>query len=326
MVKNGEYMAKIKNSVTEFRSYYLPLDFPVLLLSGEHWKISDVPSGRLHFHNCLEIGVCHSFSGTLEVCNDSYRFREGDVTCLPKNVPHTTYSDPDTESRWSYLFFDPDELFKGWFPKGTRSFDLAQFPVSSIKPIIRKEAYPSINTLALNAIVELENKQPGYQLITKGLLFALYMEIFRIQAEGRQDEKSGPLADNILVISPALDFIEASYMNSFSMEDLADICHLSPTHFRRTFHSIMGTSPLDYVNNVRIMKACNLLRTTEDSILSISEMVGFHSISSFNRSFLEKTQMSPRNYRETMKQADKRIEHQIISEYSGWTTPERPNK
>ena len=42
-------MAKSKNSVTEYRNYYLPMNFPVLLLSGEHWRISDVPSGRPHF-------------------------------------------------------------------------------------------------------------------------------------------------------------------------------------------------------------------------------------------------------------------------------------
>ncbi len=60
-------MAKSKRAVTEYRSYYLPTHFPVLLLSGDYWKISDIPSGSLHFHNCLEIGICHSDSGTLEI-------------------------------------------------------------------------------------------------------------------------------------------------------------------------------------------------------------------------------------------------------------------
>lgn len=55
-------MAKSKRAVTEYRSYYLPTHFPVLLLSGDYWKISDIPSGSLHFHNCLEIGICHSDS------------------------------------------------------------------------------------------------------------------------------------------------------------------------------------------------------------------------------------------------------------------------
>ena len=50
-------MSKPKNTVMEYRNYYLPADFPVLVLTGGHWKISDIPSSRLHFHNCLEIGL-----------------------------------------------------------------------------------------------------------------------------------------------------------------------------------------------------------------------------------------------------------------------------
>lgn len=96
-------------------------------------------------------------------------------------------------------------------------------------------------------------------------------------------------------------------MQQFSIEYLADLCHWSPTHFRRVFHDIMGTSPLDYVNNTRILKSCILLRSTEHSILDISEMVGFHSVSSFNRYFIKLMQMSPREYRKQMQQSEKRL-------------------
>lgn len=99
----------------EYRNYYLPADFPVLVLTGGHWKISDIPSSRLHFHNCLEIGLCHSHSGTMKFYSEPMSFKEGDVTCIPRNIPHTTYSDQGTESRWSYIMFDPAQLFRGLF-------------------------------------------------------------------------------------------------------------------------------------------------------------------------------------------------------------------
>lgn len=111
-------------------------------------------------------------------------------------------------------------------------------------------------------------------------------------------------------------------MQQFSIEFLADLCHWSPTHFRRMFHEIMGTSPLDYLNNIRIMKSCNLLRSTEESILNISEMVGFHSVSSYNRYFTKIMQMSPREYRKQMQQTDKHAENQTILELAGWMLPE----
>lgn len=125
-----------------------------------------------------------------------------------------------------------------------------------------------------------------------------------------------------LAIAPALKYIDENYMHQFPMEQLADMCHLSPTHFRRVFHEIMGSSPLDHLNNTRILKACSLLRSTEESILSISERVGFHSVSSFNRSFQKTMQCAPRDYRKNMIQTEKNTNNPSILEYRGWMQPE----
>lgn len=80
-------MPKQKNSVMEYRNYYLPVDFPVLILSGEHWKISDIPSSRLHFHNCLEIGLCHSCSGTMKFYSEPMTFKAGMSPASPVIFP-----------------------------------------------------------------------------------------------------------------------------------------------------------------------------------------------------------------------------------------------
>lgn len=331
-------MAKTKNNVTEYRSYYLPMHFPVLLLSGDYWKISDVPSGRLHFHNCLEIGICHSDSGCIEFLGEPMQFQAGDVTVIPKNIPHTTYSSPGTESRWSYIFLDPQELFRGMLPAAWKSFDITVGSSRSYLPILNKKKYPQVHSLVLSIIKELEEQKPSYQLSAKGLLLSLYIELLRIETDVKnlaeekdalsmESSESGHMndeeSDNALVIAPALDYIEENYSSQFSVEDLADLCHWSPTHFRRVFHSIMGTSPLDFINNTRVNNACNMLRRTEDSILSISEAVGFHSVSSFNRCFIKTMQMSPRDYRKEMQRSDKRMENQSILEYAGWLYPEK---
>ncbi len=85
----------------------------------------------------------------------------------------------------------------------------------------------------------------------------------------------------------------------------------------------MQISPLNYVNNTRIQKSCSLLCSTEDSILSISEAVGFQSVSSYNRYFYRMMQQSPREYRRWMLQSDKQqAQSMSILEYSGWMYPE----
>ncbi len=58
-------MGRHSKTVIEYRSYEFPPHFPLRVIAGEEWRISDVPSGVLHFHNCLEIGICESDSGKM---------------------------------------------------------------------------------------------------------------------------------------------------------------------------------------------------------------------------------------------------------------------
>ncbi|MCM1044270.1 MAG: helix-turn-helix domain-containing protein [Candidatus Gastranaerophilales bacterium] len=325
-------MAKSKNAITEYRSYYLPLHFPVLLLSGDHWKISDVPSGRLHFHNCLEIGICHSHSGYIEIFCEQMPFQVGDVTVIPKNVPHTTYSTSGTESLWSYIYLDPRELFRNLLPATWQNYDLAAYAFRGYKYILSRAEYPEIYELVMLSVKELQTQKSNYHLSARGLLLSLYINLYRIQSTAqngessdqkeafKQSEERSP--EKMLAIAPVLDYIENNYMQQFTIEYLAQLCHWSPTHFRRVFHEIIGKSPLEHVNNIRIMKACGLLQSTERSILDISEMVGFRSVSSFNRCFSKAMQMPPREYRKQTQQTDPHAASRTIQEYAGWMYPE----
>ena len=176
-------MARSKGIITEYKNYYLPIHFPVLLLSGDDWKISDVPSERLHFHNCLEIGICHTDGGFIEIFGEMRPFQAGDVTVIPKNVPHTTYSRSTAESHWSYIFVDPQELFKNILPTTWKRFDLSDYAFSGYQPIFSQEKYPQLHQLALAVVKELEDQKPSYQLSVKGLLLSFYIEVIRIQSE-----------------------------------------------------------------------------------------------------------------------------------------------
>lgn len=179
-------MSKPVNTITEYRNYYLPPHFPVLLLTGEHWKISDIPSDRLHFHNCLEIGICHSDGGCIELYGEHFPFKEGDITIIPRNVPHTTYSNPGTASQWSYIFIDPKELFRHSLPSTWKNYDLPPYIFKNFKYILHKEQYPVVYQLLTVIIKELEEEKLGYQFSAKGLLLSLYIEIYLLQS---QDEK-----------------------------------------------------------------------------------------------------------------------------------------
>lgn len=310
-------MSKTKRSILECRSYNLPPNFPVLLLTGDRWHISDVKSGSLHFHNCLEIGICHTESAIMEFNGAPTPIRAGDMTCIPTKILHTTYSLPGMASLWSYIFLDPEELFREFIVhQELSSADLQDFPVL----IINQEDRPDLYLLLTMIIEQLKQQKPNFRASVRGLLLALCIEFLRLKGSTQQHDLPIDPPENALVISPALNYIRDNYMNSFPIQTLVDLCHLSGTHFRRVFHEIMGISPLEYINVIRINKACMLMRTTESTILSVSEQVGFHSVSSFNRYFTKMIGLSPRDWRTRMLQTETKEmwQKQSILNFNGW--------
>ncbi|NLZ80471.1 MAG: AraC family transcriptional regulator [Clostridiales bacterium] len=321
-------MKRRKKELVEYRPYDLPDDFPVLLLEGERWRISDKKSGVYHFHNGLEIGMCFSDGGNMEFEGDIQPFKAGDITFIPKNVSHTTYSSPGKQSLWTYIFFDPERLFHNMLWDGGGSMNLSMTNIADFEYILHSDEYQKIYSLTTFIIDELKTKPERYQDSVRTLLFALCTEVLRVQngmskentPTNRAGHKQGQIdgAERESSITVAVDYIEKNYNKQFSIESLAEMCHLSETHFRRVFQATMGTGPLDFITNIRIKKACALLKTTNDSVTYISEQVGFGSISSFNRSFNKVMASSPREWRKQVLFSEGKPESMEIVEYKGW--------
>ncbi|MFS0871030.1 helix-turn-helix domain-containing protein [Paenibacillus xylanilyticus] len=312
-------MPKKKKPVIEYRHYSLPIHFPVLLLSGERWKISDIKSEHLHFHNHLEIGICYSDSGIMEIKGESVPFQAGDVTFIPRYLPHTTYSTPGTASLWAYIFFSPEDLFQHSLKSTYRDFEPNLWAVQGTNCVLSKEQHPKVYTLATSIVEELKQQNPYYQESAYGLMLSLYIELLRIHSRNQPLAEQGQdhSLKGDLVISPVLEYITKNYMTPITIDYLADLCHLSTTHFRRKFHEIMGTTPLEFINSTRIEEACKQLKSTDHSILSISEQVGFHSISSFNRCFSKLMGQSPTAWRKGAKSEVQSAKASIL-EFTGW--------
>lgn len=305
--------------ITEYRHYTLPISFPVLILDEDRLKISDEKAEYLHFHNCLEIGICHSDSGYLEVNGKVFEFNAGDMICIPRNFVHTTYSKPGVRSEWSYIFLDTDELFKGLLANSD-FFDQFTTMASNFKCIIYRDEYPELHYLVHSILKENKHQKTGYLSNIRAFLLATCIEIMRIQETYTKENINNDVVhnDNLLVISPALNYIYRNYNQQFHVELLSDMCHLCATHFRRLLNQMVGTTPLDFINSIRINKACQYLRGTEYSIIAVSEQVGFHSVSSFNRYFIKVMGISPREWRHRAKQSDAKPDKLTVLELAGW--------
>lgn len=314
-------MARTRKNVVEYRIYDLPVDMPIICLSGDAWKISDTLSNRLHFHNCMEIGICHTDSGILVFEGETVPFEAGDVVIIPRHVPHTTCSRKGTRSLWSYVFVDLPALTRAQAPAegvhGAEGDAAAPYYKAS------GEINPRLSFLANCLLRELLDAREDMEPMLRIYGLALMSELDRLKSEftSRGARESG----KAFVLKPVLEYINRHYMDECDTPTLAGICHLSQTHFRRVFLSIMGTSPLQFITATRINQACVLLDTTEEPVMSIAQTVGISSISSFNRSFQQIMGVSPREYRRSSTKRTTMRERKYILPYKGWLrAEERP--
>ncbi|MEM7118543.1 MAG: AraC family transcriptional regulator [Chloroflexota bacterium] len=99
------------------------------------------------------------------------------------------------------------------------------------------------------------------------------------------------------------EYIHASYGRSISLHDIATAAGLSPHHFLRTFQRTFGQTPHNYLTQHRLQKAQQLLSTTNQTITNICLDVGFSSLGSFSTLFRQAIGLSPRAYRNVMRNA-----------------------
>jgi AraC-like DNA-binding protein len=91
--------------------------------------------------------------------------------------------------------------------------------------------------------------------------------------------------------------LETDTSRAWNTHALAALVNLSASRFRHLFKHETGTSPRQYLRELRFRKAEMMLATTFLSLKEISEEVGLVSLSHFMRDFKQRYGMTPRQYR-----------------------------
>lgn len=92
------------------------------------------------------------------------------------------------------------------------------------------------------------------------------------------------------------EIIQANLYANLSLEELARLCHMSLSTFKRKFAEVYDESPLKYISKVKVEKAIVLLRNKDVRISDIAYDLGFESATTFNRVFKQQTGKSPSDY------------------------------
>lgn len=128
----------------------------------------------------------------------------------------------------------------------------------------------------------------GYKIQTKAIIHQILFSLM-------QENVSHLVGSNtaLQALKAASDYMEQNYREKITVEELALRSGYSASHFSRVFSQVYDTSPIQYVNQIRIMHAKNLLRTGQYTLAEIAQACGFSNVYYFSRCFKQITGTTP---------------------------------
>lgn len=134
-------------------------------------------------------------------------------------------------------------------------------------------------------------KYPGYQQKSLGILYTIFGNL-------EQDSITRSTSHSYSNIRPAIEYFQAHLGDhTLSISTLCKQANLSDTQFRKDFYSVYGTTPIKYIQAIRIDHAASLLLQSTLSVAEIADRCGFSDQRYFSNVFKKYKSVSPTTYR-----------------------------
>ncbi len=254
-----------------------------------------------HFHDFLEIVYIVNGTATHIVNGQKYRAHIGDLYLLDFSDKHH-FVDKDDDFMIITCAFTPDAVDDS-LVESHNAHDVLQFLLFHPFADNENPFYFYINILKDGDDIiklledmtdEYVRKKAGYQAVLKGYLLVLLSKVFRLAIE-KGIKKTGAYQKEI--VDTAIEYLKVNYLNPLSIDEVAKKVLLSPSYFSAVFKNYTGTSITDYIQRLRITRACYLLTTTSKTVDEVMGEVGYSDSKFFYKIFKRYTSLTPGMYK-----------------------------
>ena len=288
-------------------------DFPA---AAYDWYGPNV-SGKVlekHWHEGWEFLCIYEGTALFYVGREKLLLKKSDVLLIPGNSIHMAEEYNRQTCRYRSIVFSVSML-KGLLDDLVQTKYIEPFCLNlSRRSIVfsGEDAVPEgwygekINALFEKAFFVLNKKTGAYEILSKAYLYeliaytALYTGLSPNQHNGQgSTPKLGGIKEAML-------FMTENMQSQITLPQLAKTARISTGHFGKLFRQATSYSPIEYLMNLRLTRAANLLVSSDDQILNIALDVGFNNLGHFIRSFEKKFGCSPRQYRKEKRFAEEK--------------------
>lgn len=204
---------------------------------------------------------------------------EGSILYLPSNCKDYSYRIASEEAFTKQIDFTFSDKFSG------KLFSLCDTPF-----IILNKAEHDLSEIFDKLSNISDRSDPSSKFIKLSLMYDLLSRIIRSNQNEHTDLRR---------IAPALEYMENNYHAEIYASELAELCKVSESHLRNLFKSVLGTTPIAYLNNLRINRAKNMLVYSGLTVTEIAYSLGYDDVYAFSHAFKKVIGVSPKKYAAT---------------------------
>ena len=254
----------------------------------------DFDSVPLHWHEDVEFIYIKKGRGIIVIDGSEYDVKKGDIAFIVPGNVHGIFQYQDDSMEYENILFN-GKMFSSSLDDFYDTFLLPFFENTvEIPKIFRKgvTGYESLKKY-LDANDNISSHREGaWGLAIKGNLYLLLFNLVTLYEE-KINSKNNKRIDKL---KPVIKHVELHYSEPITVAEMAALAGFSESHFMRFFKETFGVSFITYLNDYRLSMAARMLLSTEETILEISQQVGFENLSHFNRQFKKKYNKTPSQY------------------------------
>lgn len=253
---------------------------------------------RWHYHaDHYEILLHLENPGRFLIGETTGDLHEGDLYVLGPGLAHSFYHTFDNQLHARcYTVRFPAVRFAQWpeeFPELVVCAELAQRARCGIR-------YDDSKCAAARSLIEklVGNKnRPSLRAFSAFLELLDFLVVNAGTPVSKQAIKYSGQDGKEERLNQICGYLIENISRQVALDEVAELTHMSVANLCVFFRKKTGRTVIQYINELRVSRACELLRSSEESILDIAQESGYSNLSHFNRQFLRVKGVSPRSYR-----------------------------
>lgn len=253
-----------------------------------------------HFHHLCELVWIEKSFGKRVVGDNVDNFSDGDLVLMSPNLPHIWQNDS--------IFFRKKKGYRSkaiviYFPSDFVS-NLSDDPlvIRPVEELTHRASrglrfYGLTHQKVTNILSNISNSNGLKKIID-------FLNIIEILSQSKEYEYLASITFKNMYdekdtdrINTVYKFLMSNFHREISLQEIANVSHMSPTAFCRYFKSRTQKSFTQFLNELRVGHASKLLHDKSYSISDVCYESGFNNFTNFNKFFKAITKETPSNYR-----------------------------